>query len=213
MSRARAGRLGLAVLLGAAVLTDAGCALDMPKQAAEKEAEAVPRPEWRVGDRWVFQRTALTGATAVVTHQVVAATVEGYTVRVLGLAAEVSRQWTPDLHLVQEGLGAGTTARYEPPASYFTWPIAPGKTWAQEFQYTDGRNDGRYANTWKVGDKVDAIDTVAGRFYSLRVERWSGTQRLEAYWYNPRVRYWVRLEDYLRGYVEELVEFRSWGGS
>ncbi len=49
------------------------------------------------------------------------------------------------------------------------------------------------------------------KFYALRVERWSGTQRLEVYWYNARVRYWVRLEDYLRGYVEELVEFRPWG--
>jgi hypothetical protein len=45
------------------------------------------------------------------------------------------------------------------------------------------------------------------------VDRRSGTQRLESYWYNPRVRYFVRLEDYLRGYVEQLVEFRSWGSS
>jgi hypothetical protein len=166
-----------------------------------------------VGDRWAFQRTSLTGATAVVTHQVVAATAEGYTVRVLGLASTTTRQWTPDLHLIQEILADGRTARYEPPVSYFAWPIGPAKTWAQEFQYTDGRNDGRYANTWKIGEALAPIDTVAGRFYTLRVERWSGTQRLEAYWYTPRVRYWVRLEDYLRGYVEELVEFRSWGPS
>ena len=211
MSRVRGGRLGLVVALGAAALAGAGCATDKEKQAQEQEA--VPRPEWRVGDRWVFQRTSLTGAATVVTHQVVAATVEGYTVRVLGLAAEVTRQWTPDLHLSQEALGDGTIARYQPPASYFAWPIGPAKTWAQEFQYTDGRNDGRYANTWKVGEAIEPIDTVAGRFYTLRVERWSGTQRLEAYWYNARVRYWVRLEDYLRGYVEELVEYRSWSGS
>ena len=94
----------------------------------------------------------------------------------------------------------GSTARYEPPAAYFAWPISPAKTWDQEFQYTDGRSDGRYANTWKVGAGVEPIDTVAGRFYTLRVERWGGPRRLETYWYNPRVRYWVRLEDYLRGY-------------
>ena len=78
---------------------------------------------------------------------------------------------------------------------------------------TDGRNDGRYANTWKVGETIEPIDTVAGRFYTLRVERWSGAQRLETYWYSPRIRFWVRLEDYLRGYVEELVEYKSWSGS
>ena len=31
--------------------------------------------------------------------------------------------------------------------------------------------------------------------------------------YSPRIRFWVRLEDYLRGYVEELVEYKSWSGS
>ena len=203
--------LRLAVLLGAGALVGAGCAADMDKQAAEKAAESVPRPEWRLGDRWIFRRTAPDGTSAIVTHQVVAATAEGYTVRVLGLATEVTRQWTADFHLVRETPGDGTTARYEPPASYFAWPISPAKTWDQEFQYTDGRSDGRYANTWKVGAGVEPIDTVAGRFYTLRVERWAGPRRLEAYWYNPRVRYWVRWEDYLRGYAEELVEFRAWG--
>jgi hypothetical protein len=202
--------VGAVLLLGATLLT-AGCAADTAKQAAEQEV--VARPEWRVGDRWAFKRTTLSGASAVVTHQVVAAAMEGYTVRVVGLAAELTRQWTSDLHLAREALGDGTTVRYEPPASYFTWPLKPGATWDQAFQYSDGRNDGRYTNTWKVSERIEAIDTVAGRFYVLRVERWSGTQRLESYWYSPRVRYWVRLEDYLRGYVEELVEFRSWSGS
>jgi hypothetical protein len=207
-------RLGatLGLWLGLALLV-AGCAADMPKHAAEQQAESVPRPEWRVGDRWVFRRTSLDGGTSVVTHQVVASTAEGYTVRILGLGRDVTREWTTDIGLVREILGDGTTARYEPPAPYFVWPISPAKTWEQEFQYTDGKSDGRYGNTWKVGTDVEPLDTVAGRFYTLRVERWAGPRRLETYWYNPRIRYWVRLEDYLRGYVEELVEYRSWSGS
>jgi hypothetical protein len=166
-----------------------------------------------VGDRWAFNRTSLAGASAVVTRQVVAATAEGYTLRVLGAASEATRLWTRDFHLAEETFGGGVSARYEPPAAFFTWPLKPAATWSQEFQYTDGRNDGRYANTWKVGETIEPIDTVAGRFYTLRVERWSGAQRLETYWYSPRIRFWVRLEDYLRGYVEELVEYKSWSGS
>jgi hypothetical protein len=207
----RARRLGLAVLLGTAALAGAGCAATEQEKQAKEGQEAIPRPEWRVGDRWVFQRTLLTGAPVVVTRQVVAATAEGYTVRILGMPSEATRQWTLDFHLVQETLGGGTTVRYEPPAAFFNWPLKPGATWTQEFQYTDGRNDGRYANTWKVSETPEPIDTVMGRFYSLRIERRSGPQRLESYWYNPRVRYWVRLEDSLRGYVEELVEYKSWG--
>jgi hypothetical protein len=205
----RGSRLGALVLV-AAILT-VGCAGEPTKKPEEETL--VPRPEWRVGDRWAFNRTSLAGVSTVVTRQVVAATAEGYTVRVLGVASEVTRQFTLDFHLAQETFGGGTTARYEPPASFFTWPLKPGATWSQEFQYTDGRNDGRYANTWKVGETIEPIDTVAGRFYTLRVERWSGTQRLDTYWYSPRIRYWVRLEDYSRGYVEELVEYKSWSGS
>jgi hypothetical protein len=208
------GRWTRSALLVAGLLAVSGCALDMPKAEAEKvAAESLPQPEWRVGDRWTFKRTALTGATSVITHQVVSATTEGYTVRTQGLVPEVTRRWTLDLHLVEETAADGTFMRYEPPALFFSWPFKPGDTWTQEFQYADGRNDGRYANTWKVGAGVEPIDTVTGRFYTLRVERWGGPRRLETYWYNPRVRYWVRLQDYLRGYEEELVEFRSWSGS
>jgi hypothetical protein len=205
----RGSRLGVLALVGAVLA--AGCTADTAKKPEEETV--VPRPEWRVGDRWAFNRTSLAGVSTVVTRQVVAATTEGYTIRVLGVASEVTRQFTLDFHLAQETFGGGTTARYEPPASFFTWPLKPGATWSQEFQYTDGRNDGRYANTWKVGETIEPIDTVAGRFYTLRVERSSGTQRLDTYWYSPRIRYWVRLEDYLRGYVEELVEYKTWSGS
>jgi hypothetical protein len=211
MRRASVNRVGAMVALGIALLAS-GCATERERDRESQEQQSVPRPDWRVGDRWVLKRTTLTGASVIVTHQVVAATREGYTVRVLGLGAETTRQWTPDLHLVRE-VAADGTVRYEPPLPYFSWPLKLAATWTQDFQLTDGRNDGRYENSWQVGETIEPIETVAGRFYALRVERLSGTQRLETYWYNPRVRYWVRLEDYLRGYVEELVEVKSWSGS
>lgn len=198
-------------LLGLMALAGVGCATENEK--LKQEQDAVPRPDWRLGDRWLVQRSTLSGAPVILTHQVVSATTEGYTVRVLGLASEVTRQWTRDFHLMQEAIGNGPVTRYQPPVSYFMWPLKPGDTWTQEFLYTDGRNDGRYTNSWKVGTTIEPIDTVAGRFYTLRVERSSEAQRLEAYWYSPRARYFVRHEDYLRGFVEELVEIRSWSGS
>jgi len=211
--RSRAGtRLGLVVALGTALLT-AGCPLDIHKTAAESDAEAIPQPEWRVGDRWSFKRTTLGGASGVVTHQVIAATMDDYTVKVLGLGGEVTRRWTTQFHLIEETLPDGTTVRYDPPAPFFSWPLKFGMTWTKDFQYTDGRNDGHYSNTWKVAETIEAIDTVAGRFYVLRIERWSGARRLVSYWYSPRIHYFVRLEDYLGGYVEELVDYKSWSDS
>ncbi len=172
---------------------------------------AVPSPEWRVGDRWVFRRTALGGAPAVVTHEVVRATPDGYVVRLRGLAGEVTREWTRDLALVAETASDGAVGRYAPPLQEFTWPLPLGHQWSQAFTYTDPRGGGRYTSQWRSGPAVEPVDVLAGRFYTIRVERWAGTQRVETYWYNARVRYWVRLEDYLRGYVEELAEFAPWG--
>jgi hypothetical protein len=198
-------------VLGALLaLLVAGCA-GLPG-GPEAAIEALPAPEWRVGDRWVFRRIALGGATVVVTHRVVSATRDAYAVRVLGLGGEVGRQWTRGLALVQETGSDGSTARYDPPLPLFQWPLRPGQAWSREFAYVDGRRDGRYVNTWRIAAAVEPVDVVAGRFYTVRIERWGDAQRLETYWYNARVRYWVRLEDYLRGYVEELVEFGSWGG-
>jgi hypothetical protein len=195
--------------VGLVLLVAAGCA--GLTETSDKEAEGVPRPEWRVGDRWVFRRTTLRGASSVVTHQVIAATAGGYTVRVLGAPQETLVEWTRDLHLVRWQSGTAT-ARFDPPARYFVWPIKPGQTWAQEFAYADGARDGRYENGWTIGDAVERVDVVAGRFYALRIEhRGSAGERLETYWYNALARYWVRLEDYQRGYAEELVEYSSWG--
>ena len=68
MSRPWIGGRGIALGVAAAVLLSGGCATNAAK---ESEEQAVPRPEWRVGDRWIFKRTLLAGTTAVVTHQVI----------------------------------------------------------------------------------------------------------------------------------------------
>lgn len=209
--RRLARRRLLAGALAGLALAAAGCA-GAPDSPEEQAKNAVPAPEWRVGDRWVFNRTSLGGAATVVTHQIVAETTDGFTMRVLGLAGDVRRQWTRDLAIAEETTSDGTVLRYTPPTPMFHWPLTPSATWTHEFTYTDGRQDGRYQNTWRVGPLVERIEVVAGRFYTLRVERWSGTQRLEAYWYSALVRYWVRVEDYRRGFVEELLEYGRWTG-
>lgn len=208
---ARSRRSLLALALAGLALAAAGCAAS-PDSPEERAKAAVPPPEWRVGDRWVFRRTGLGGTATVVTHQIMEETPDGYTMRVLGLAGDVRRQWTRDLAVAEETTSDGRVVRYTPAAPLFTWPLTPGAFWSHDFTYTDGRSDGRYSNAWRVAPVVEPIDVVAGRFYTLRVERWSGPQRLEAYWYNALVRYWVRLEDYRRGYVEELLEYGRWTG-
>jgi hypothetical protein len=162
-----------------------------------------------VGDRWVFQRSFASGQTAVVTHQVAEVDGGGYTVRIGGLGADVAWRWTPELHLSRIVRGGEVVSRFEPPAMYFLWPLGLAKEWSQEFDYRDGRRDGRYANHWRVGPQIERVHTLAGSFYALRIERRGGQgEPVDTYWYTPRARYWVKAESYASGYVDELVEFQ-----
>lgn len=200
--RRAAGRIAVLGLLALV----AGCASGPPPPPPAE----LQRPEWTVGDRWVFRRTStssLGGVATLVVHEVVEATADGYTMRVTRLGQEYTRRWTPDLHLVWQEVRGRPPGRFAPPARYFDWPLMPGKTWTQAFAYSDGTSDGRYANTWRVS--LARVDVVAGQFVAIRVDRLGGgNEPLDSYWYVPPLRYWVRFEDYVNQYVEELVESR-----
>ncbi len=182
-----------------------GCA----KQAPTIPAASLGPPTWAVGDRWLFRRVPRAAGTPVaVTHEVIEATADGYAVRITRLNQELVRWWTPELGLVRHEVAGRALNSFEPPARYFAWPLAPGKSWSQDYVYRDGQRDGRYTNTWRIAKEAETVDVAAGWFVALRIERFGvDGQRLEAYWYAPDVRYWVRLEDDVNRYVEELLEF------
>ena len=171
------------------------------------EGDQVARPEWRVGDRWVFRRTTVGGTTSVVTYQVTAATADGYTLRLGGLVPEVTETWTPELHLRAQQIAGRAAALFEPAAMFFAWPLRLGKTWSQTFTFRDGGQAGQYVNEWRVGPVVEWPLVPAGSFYAVRIQRrGAGGQLLDTYWYTPRVRYWVRHESHAGGYADDLVE-------
>ena len=176
----------------------------------QRPAGFLGRPEWRVGDRWVFRGTPAGGAPVVVTHEVVEAGPEGYRVRLGGLAGVATREWTPDLHLRGQA-GATGPVRFDPPAPWFTWPLRPAQAWSQVYEVRGGTAPGQVAGEWQAGSTIEVVDVVAGTFYTVRIEQRSADgRRLHAYWYTPLVRYWVRFESYADGYTEELLEWRGW---
>lgn len=174
------------------------------------EAQLVGPPLWSPGDRWMFRRLTSGVAGVVVTHEVVEVTADGYLMRIMRQNQELMRFWTRDLRVSHHAVQGQPLNRFEPPALYFAWPLAKGKMWTQEFFYRDGKNDGRYTNTWRVSMQDEMVDVTAGWFPAIRVERLGADgQRLEAYWYAPAIRYWARHEDNTNGFVDILLEFRS----
>jgi hypothetical protein len=145
----------------------------------------------------------------MVTHEVTEARADGYAMRVSSSSQDVTRHWTPALEVAGHTAQGRPLNHFEPAARYFDWPLALGKAWSQAFEYRDGRTDGRYENRWRVAKEPATVEVAAGWFITLKIERLGGDgQRLEAYWYAPAVRYWVRLQDDLGRYSEELVEVR-----
>ena len=145
---------GLTPTLLAFLTLVAGCAPTPPPKPPEADLQ---RPEWKVGDQWVFRRTptsTLGGVTSLATHDVIEATAEGYTMRITRLNDEFTRYWTRDLHLSRQESRGRLLNRFEPAARYFDWPLVPGKSWSQEFEYHDGTSDGRYRNTWQVSPRL-----------------------------------------------------------
>jgi len=194
-------------LLAWPVLLLAGC-VAFAQKPEPLPPEVAKRPEWRVGDRWVFVRTAASGVIRVVTYEVVADTTEGYQMWIAGLGPGITRWWTKDFHLVRQAVGERPLNAFEPAARFFAWPLALGATWRQEFEYRDRRHDGRYVNRWRVAERIEPVAVLLGSFPAVRLDQFDGGgQPLATYWYVPAVRFWGKFQSYTEGYVEELMEF------
>jgi hypothetical protein len=193
--------------LAGLVLLLAGCA-GLGSTPEGLPPELAQRPVWRVGDRWVFARTSVAGVVRVVTYEVVDDTAEGYLMRISGVGPSMVRWWTKDLHVVRQTVGDRPLNAFEPPARYFAWPLALGAEWRQEFEYRDGRHDGRYVNLWRIADGLEPVAVLNGQFPAIRIDQLDAQgQPLQTYWYVPAVRIWAKFQSYRDGYVEELMEF------
>lgn len=204
--RMRAGCRAVVVAWLAVAMLLAGCATapePLPPELAR-------RPEWRVGDRWVLVRTSAAGVVRVVTNEVVDVTADGYLMRISGLGPSMTRWWTKDLHVVSQAVGERPLNRFEPAARYFAWPLVLAAEWRQEFEYRDGRHDGRYVNHWRVAERMEPVAVLLGSLPAVRIDQLDDRrQPLATYWYAPAVRFWAKFQSYNDGYVEELMEFTS----
>ena len=97
-----------------------------------------------------------------------------------------------------------TRYHYSPPLTIIPFPIAPGSSWFERVDATDARGESRQQQTWGRALGWERIETPAGEFVALRIERnrnlfdrdntWDDTYIRETLWYAPAVKRWVRLE-------------------
>ena len=185
---------------------------------AALSAQAIPRPELKVGDTWTYHVTNRpTFGNPATTKREVTQTVQevlgdGYRIVTTGTeatgtpAAPGTFEFTTDLNprsRAAEGRGWREFKRLQ-------WPLEPGKTWKFEFEQVDPSTPSVWSG--KADDWTE-FSVPAGRFRAIKVVLTreslgaSAATVRETFWYSPEAKRGLRLESYRvnKGYVYEDV--------
>jgi hypothetical protein len=186
-------RLPAVLLLSLSCAVAAACATsEAPTAPASAPAvpPGAPRPEWRPGDRWVYDWTSGNDRgtkTVEMMALTTVNTVEYYVVRV----GELDHYYTRDLEWAAAVREAKVEARMSPPQPYFAWPLGVGRQWRHRavFENRDGKRD--YNATFVV-TAAEAVEVPAGRFSALKIVREGDARDFDEYWYAPEVGYYAK---------------------
>ena len=187
---------------------------------------SVDRPDIKVGDTWVFQRTDLWSKTITVTvvNKVVESTQDGHKVERSNSenGANIgSAIFNKDLNLLQYN-----DRKFESVRTLLSFPLIAGKKWEGK---TSGRNIANDGNTNDTNQyevvSFEKVVVPAGSFDAFKIVAngdynnsngqgtWGGKQ-FRTYWYAPSVKRFVKFEYKDTGprgvwnnWVDELVKF------
>ena len=148
------------------------------------------QPDWRPGDRWVFEWTSAdqSGTKTVEIRSIQEVNAVTYYV---ARQDDVDMYYTRDLHWAAAVRRSKVEARIAPPQPWFMWPLQVGRDWSYLGTYEDrnGKASRRDRFTVLVGER---IEVPAGQFDTLKVIREGNQDDSDEYWYAPEVRWYVR---------------------
>ena len=189
-----------------AVTALAGCA-----STTGSNAPGATAPTYHVGDRWTYDAADgfLQKLRWVETHEVIAVTPEGISVRITQAGDRVDNVRTelwPAPGLVSVGaLYDHETRRFTTPLQRYSFPLRPGESWNQWVENVNetARTGGIINRYVRVGD-WESVSTPAGTFDAIQLrvimrldddDFWrSGTFASQRVWYAPAVRSFVRVQ-------------------
>ena len=147
-------------------------------------------PEWRPGDRWVYDWTSgtHTGTKIVEVLEIKEVNkVRYYVVRV----GDSEQYYTLDFRWSGIVRDSRVEARMIPPQPWFIWPLEVGSRWVQRGVYEALDEDKRVTETFAVVAS-ETVEVPAGRFPALKVVREASSRDSDQYWFAPEVRWYVR---------------------
>lgn len=186
--------LGLVLVLSA--LFGAGCGWHGavtppgPVVTASAPTEATT-PEWRTGDRWVYEW--ISGQErGTRTNEVLKATkVNGVDFYVVDIGDGVQQYYTMDLHFAAGVQASRVLARMVPPQPWFVWPLKTGAQWKYQGVYEEQQGSKPHNDTFEVVAS-ERVSVPGGAFQTFKVVRQTDGRDSDQYWYAPDVRWYVR---------------------
>jgi hypothetical protein len=189
----RVGVVIVAVLMtvgcgGPGVLTPPPAPVSTPNRVEEGIAGV---PEWRRGDRWVYDWTsgAERGTRTVEVKEL--AVLNGVDYYVVEISPTTQQYYTKDLHFAASVQASRVLARMVPPQPWFVWPLKIGAHW--EFQGVFEEQQGsKKENDRFVVVGLEEVTVPGGTFRAFKVQRQTDRPDADQYWYAPDVRWYVR---------------------
>ena len=160
------------VAIAFAVAVLAGCA-----GVGGRAGPSVAAPDYRVGDRWVYQFESgyLAKTTWNETHEITSIGPGGITVRITGkgpgIDSERIEQWPAPGIVLVGAVYENETVRFDPPLLRYKYPLAAGEAWNQRIRDLD-KPPGPYGpivRHVRVGG-YETVTTPAGTFDAIRLQ-------------------------------------------
>jgi hypothetical protein len=159
----------------------------------------MPKPEWKLGDRWLYEETASGRKTALTAQIAKEDFVRG---RLVFLVRFDDREELYDkytLGFVATRKNGKLTTYRDGPSRMFDWPLQAGKEWKNSYKrrnFESQKTD--VIDRTMVVANLEVITVPAGRFLAAKIEAYnSKSGRLVGeHWYAPAAKWFVKTINY-----------------
>ena len=168
---------------------------------------AMQKPNWTVGDQWVYAEKSPEARRTVVREVVREDVFQGLPSYVVKRDNEENFYTKETLGLIATMEEGKLTLRRDKSAQTFSWPLAVGKEWRNAYTEENLKNKSKDTiDLSMVVGTIEEITVPAGTFQAARIEVYdpkSGRLVFER-WYSPQAKYYIKTRAYVT--KEGLVE-------
>ena len=157
------------------------------------------KPNWTVGDQWVYEERSPEARRIVVWEVVREDAFQGVPSYVVKIDDEESFYTKETLGLIATMEEGKLILRRDQSSQIFSWPLAVGKEWRNTYAEENLKDKSKDAiDLSMVISTIEEMTVPAGTFQAARIEAYdpkSGRLLFER-WYSPQAKYYIKTRTY-----------------